>query len=187
MTNPGSLTWETLETTVSHRCSAFDVLTEQVKLPNGTTTRFDYVREPDSAIVLGLTEEEEVVLLREYRHAVGRTTVGLPGGSIEPSDADLEATARRELAEEAGYRADSITLLLAGQPATGSLETTRHYFLAQGCHPAGTPDRDHDETMYVQEQPFEEVLAAVCAGDIRDERTVVPVLYYAQTEADYTR
>lgn len=170
--------WETLERRRSHACDAFEVFTERVRLPDGTTTRFDYVVEPPSAVVLGFTPEGSVVVLREYRHAVGRVALGLPGGSAEPGDDDVAATARRELREEAGYAADRLAPLATAEPANGSLDTVRHYFVAEGCVPLDEPSPDADETIEVETIPYEDLLERVLAGEVRDERTVTAVALY---------
>lgn len=171
--------WETIERGVAHQCEAFDVVTETVRLPDGTQSRFDYVVEPPSVVVLGFTMAGEVIVVDEYRHAVDRVALGLPGGSVEPSDDDLVAAARRELREETGYRASDIAFLFAAEPANGLLNSTRYYHRATGCRPMDEPDRDRDETMRVREIDFDHLVDATLAGDVRDERTVAAVLFEA--------
>ncbi len=175
--------WETNDRRVAHSCEAFTVYTETVRLADGTTTRIDYVDEPDSAVVLAFTPDEDVIVTAEYRHAVGRTAVGLPGGSVEAEDEDLGATAARELREEAGYRPGTLDSLLAAEPANGILSSTRQYFVATECTPTA-PDRDSDESIQVHTVPFSVLQAAVHDGEIRDERTVTAVLAYGTTSGE---
>lgn len=176
--------WDTLERRVAHRCEAFDVYVERIRLPDGSTARFDYVAEPPSAVVLGFTTADEVVILREYRHAVGRVAIGLPGGSAEAADDDLVATARRELREEAGYVAGSIEPLLTAEPANGLLDSVRHYYVAEGCKPVTDSDRDRDETIAVDTVPYGALLDRVLAGKVRDERTVTAVAVHHGRDAE---
>lgn len=178
MTDWSSLAWETLERETAHTCSAFEVFTDWVRLPDGNEARFDFVREPPSAVVLGLNADDKAIVLQEYRHAVERVALGLPGGSAEPDDDDMVATAARELFEEAGYRAAMFQPLLVAEPANGLLDSVRHYFVARGCRPAGEPDRDMDESIRVTTVPFSELFERVRRGDVRDERTVTAVLMY---------
>ncbi|MFP4589836.1 MAG: NUDIX hydrolase [Halobacteriales archaeon] len=178
MTDPADLRWETLERAASHRCEAFEVFTDRVRLPDGSTARFDFVREPPSAVVLGFTPAREVVVLREYRHAVERVALGLPGGSAEADDDDMAATAARELREEAGYDAASIEPLLEAEPANGLLDSVRHYFVARDCEPLAGPDRDRDESIAVEPMPYAALHDRVFAGRVRDERTVTAVAVY---------
>ncbi|MFW6448323.1 MAG: NUDIX hydrolase [Halobacteriota archaeon] len=178
MTDPDELRWETLEREVSHRCEAFEVFTDEVRLPDGSTARFDFVREPPSAVVLGFTPGREAVVLREYRHAVGRVALGLPGGSAEAADTDMAETAARELREEAGYAAGGLEPLLVAEPANGLLDSVRHYFVARDCEPIADPDRDLDESIVVETMPYDALRERVLAGRVRDERTVTAVAVY---------
>lgn len=179
MTDRDVRRWETLDRHLAHRCSAFDVYTEDVRLPDGTAARFDYVSEPPSAVVLPFTAEGEVVVTREYRHAVGRVALGLPGGSREAADGSLEATARRELREETGYLVEgALTPLLVAEPANGLLDSERHYFRAGECVRAAEVERDPNETIAIETLPYTHLLDRVRTGAVRDERTVTAVLFH---------
>lgn len=171
-----SLAWRTLERERPFSCEAFDVYTDRVRLPDGTEARFDFVSEPPSAVVLAETVAGEVVVLEEYRHAVDRVALGLPGGSVEPEDVDLEATAVRELYEEAGYHAGTLEPLAVAEPANGLLDSERHYFKATGCEQAAETDRDLDESIRVRTMGVDELYQRVIAGEVRDERTITAVL-----------
>lgn len=171
------LEWDTIRRTRTFECEAFEVFTECVRLPNGSETRFDYVAEPPSAVVLPITVSGEVVVLEEYRHAVGRVALGLPGGSLEPGDVDMEAAAVRELHEEAGYFAQSMEPLLVAEPANGILDSERHYFKASGCEPSVGTDRDTDESIHVRTMAYDDLVDQVVDGRVRDERTVTAVLF----------
>lgn len=179
------LAWETLERQQSFTCEAFDVFTDRVRLPSGREGRFDHVREPPSAVVLPVTTTGEIIVLDEYRHAVGRVALGLPGGSAEPADADLEATAVRELHEEAGYHAGYLERLAVTEPANGVLDSERHYFKATDCEPSAETDRDRDESIHVRMMPFDDLLERVLDGQVRDERTITAVLLdHCRTDDD---
>ncbi|MFW6153350.1 MAG: NUDIX hydrolase [Halobacteriota archaeon] len=188
MTDDASLAWETIERTRVHACEAFEVFTDRVRLPDGREARFDFVREPPSAVVLGLTADDGVVVLEEYRHAVERVALGLPGGSREPADASMAETAERELFEEAGYRASSFERFLVAEPANGLLDSERHYFVAHDCEPSGRTDRDHDESMRVTTLPYDDLVGRIVAGEVHDERTVTGVLAHrARTRGDESK
>lgn len=171
-----ALSWETLERDRPFACEAFEVVTDRVRLPDGSESRFDFVTEPPSAVVLPVTTDGQVVVLEEYRHAVGRVALGLPGGSAEEDDVDLEATAVRELLEEAGYHAGDLEALAVAEPANGLLASERHYFKAVGCEPAAEVDRDEDESIRVRTMDPAALFERVIAGEVRDERTIVAVL-----------
>jgi ADP-ribose pyrophosphatase len=182
--HPDALAWETLDRETAYRCGGFSVRRERVRLPDGTETDFDAVVEPDAAVVLPLTPDGEVVVVDEWRQAVGRVARGLPAGTIE-ADEEPAAGARRELAEETGYAAESIEHLRTDEPANGLLDARHHAFLATGCRPTATPDHDADETIRVTTVPYEEFHAQVVDGHIDDGRSVIAVLgYEAVRDAD---
>jgi len=175
--DPAVLAWETLERETAYRCGGFRVRREVVRLPNGTETDFDTVVEPDAAVVLPVTPDEEVVVVDEWRQAVGRVARGLPAGTIE-ADEDPKAGARRELVEETGYAAETIDHLRTDEPANGLLDARHHAFLATGCRPTSTPDHDPDETIRVTTVPYDAFRKRVIDGQIDDGRSVIAVLGY---------
>jgi ADP-ribose pyrophosphatase len=152
------------------------VIRERVRLPDGTETDFDYLSEPPAVVILPLTPDGEVVVIEEWRQAVERVNRGIPAGSTEPDDADLSAAARRELREETGYEADRLERLGAVEPANGFADSVHHHFLARDCRPITEQALDADETIHVDTAPFEDLLSAALAGELRDARAVVGVL-----------
>ena len=79
----------------------FKVVTERVTLPNGHELWTDVVRHPGSVVIIPVAEDGRVILVRQYRHAVGRSLWELPAGSLKPRE-DPEAAAIRECHEEVG-------------------------------------------------------------------------------------
>jgi ADP-ribose pyrophosphatase len=176
------LAWETLSSETAYTCPGFDVVQEDVRLPDGTETDFDYLSEPPAVVILPFTRDGDVVIIEEWRQAVDRVNRGLPAGTTEPDDDDFAAAARRELAEETGYGADRIEHLETVEPANGVANAVHHHYIAHGCTPTGEQELDHDETIRVSTVPFDEVYADVLAGDVRDGRMALAVLTYAATE-----
>lgn len=173
-----SLAWTTIDKEIAYTCPGFSIRHETVRLPNGTETDFDYLTEPPAVVVLPLTSDGKVVLIEEWRQAVGRANRGIPAGTVEREDTDLETAARRELREETGYEADRVTLLTTIEPLNGAADSVHHHFLAEGCAPAGGQDLDADESIRTVEERYETVLDAVRAGEVRDGRAVLAVSYY---------
>ncbi|MFC7096894.1 NUDIX hydrolase [Halobaculum marinum] len=173
-----SLAWETLDTDLDYSCPGFDVRRDDVRLPDGTETDFHYVDEPPAVVVLPFTPEGDVVLIEEWRQAVGRVNRGLPAGTVEDDDTDLATAARRELREETGHEAETVEHLHTSEPANGFANSVHHYFLAHGCEPAADQDLDFNESIRPVTADYDTVREAVAAGDVRDGRAVQGIAMY---------
>ena len=179
MESDGDLAWETTGGETEYACPGFAVRRDDVRLPNGSATSYHYVDEPPAVVVLPFTPAGEVVTIAEWRQAVGRVNRGLPAGSVEPdADADLAAAAARELAEETGYEPADLERLCAVEPSNGIANSVHHHFLARGCEPTTERDLDADESIRVHTTDYDDLLAAVLDGEIRDGRTALAVLRY---------
>ncbi len=172
------LAWETVESRVVYECPGFDVVHDEVRLPDGTETDFDYLSEPPAVVVLPFTPDGDVVLIEEWRHAVGRVNRGLPVGTVESDDDDLAAATRRELAEETGHEAGAVEPLRTVEPSNGIADSVHHYFLAHDCEPTADQDLDFDESIRVVPTDYDSFRAAVRDGEIRDGRAVTGLLSY---------
>jgi len=176
------LAWETLSSGTAYTCPGFDVVHEDVRLPDGTETDFDYLSEPPAVVILPFTPDGDVVLVEEWRQAVDRVNRGLPAGTTEPEDTDFAAAARRELAEETGYEAGRVEPLDTVEPANGVADAVHHHFVARDCTPTGEQDLDENESIRVTTAPFDDLYADVLAGEVRDGRMALALLAYAARE-----
>jgi 8-oxo-dGTP pyrophosphatase MutT (NUDIX family) len=139
---------------------------EHVRLSNGhEIEEFHLIEGPSWAAVLSVTEDDRVVLVRQYRHGIAGASLELPAGVLEPGEAPLEA-ARRELLEETGYAAER------WQPiATFATEPSRHtvrahFFFAAGARANGPQTGDLGEDIEVVLVPRTGLLELVENGQI---------------------
>src|SRR5918997_6030011 len=113
------------------------IVSRSFALPDGRTAEFEVVELFDSAAVLALTSEQEVVLVREFRPGPEDVLLELPGGVVEREQAPIEA-ARAELLEETGYEGN---LVEAGSLLKDAYATnTKHVFVATDCRPVAEPE-----------------------------------------------
>jgi ADP-ribose pyrophosphatase len=144
---------------------------ETVRLPNGATVELEIIHHPGASAAVPLLADGRVVLIRQYRHAVGGYIYEVPAGKLNPGETPEEC-ARRELEEEIGYRATSLTPLLSVFTTPGFTDERIHLFLAGGLLP-GRQALDPDEVLEVVTLPLEEALSWIATGAIRDAKTII--------------
>lgn len=140
---------------------ADDVLTGSGAVIEGYYT----VRKKDFAIVVPLTDDEQVLLIREYKHAAADVVMSLPAGIIDTGEAPMQAAAR-ELEEETGYRARSIELLGKYIVSDAFVADWAYFYLARGITPDGEIHLDAGEQIETQLMPFATAVAAAARGEL---------------------
>ncbi len=165
---------EVIDSEIAWRGKIFDVERLQVRLPNGHTSVRDVVRHRGAAAVVALTTSGKIALVRQYRTSLGRVTVEIPAGKLDPGEDPLEC-AKRELKEETGFLAGRIAYLTTIATSCGFADELIHIYLAtqlsfEGARP------DDDEFLNVDLVPVGELVDAVLDGKIEDAKTVVGAL-----------
>ncbi len=156
-----------------HRGRVFDTTVENVTLPNGVTVDLDVLRHPGAAAIVPLTSDNEVVMIHQYRHAIGRMLWEIPAGTLDNNE-EPQACARRELIEETGFRAATWHDLGAVTPVAGYSNERIRLFLALDLSPA-EQDLDMDEVLEVHPLPFQRVVEMIAANEIEDAKTIVAI------------
>jgi ADP-ribose pyrophosphatase len=173
---PDTGRWERLSSEKLLETPYFALRSDKLRLPDGAVKDPYYVIErPDAAIVFPLTEAGEVVLVRQYRPAIGRVEFGLPAGLVEEGE-EPEKAARRELQEETGYSGDKWESLGAVASSPSLKDNWAHLYLARGVERAGPQQPDDYERLEVVLVPVGEILAEVRAGNIVSSSGVAAVL-----------
>jgi 8-oxo-dGTP pyrophosphatase MutT (NUDIX family) len=134
---------------------------------------FFIIEAPDWCNIVPITDEGEVVMVRQQRHGTGEETLELPGGMIDPTDPSPLEAARRELLEETGYAARTVEAIGVIAPNPAMQSNRCHSFLARGLQRIGEPALDGGEDIAVVKVRLEEIPARVARGEICHALVVV--------------
>lgn len=155
----------------------FRVVRTVQQMPDRSTHVREIVRHPGAVAILPLLDDGRICLIENYRVAAGGHLWELPAGTLEAGEEPLDA-ARRELAEETGYRAGKLELLAAFYTSPGVLDERMHLFLATELA-QGEPALEAGEQIANRLTPWPEAIAMAAEGRIQDAKTLVGLLFYA--------
>jgi ADP-ribose pyrophosphatase len=171
---------------VVFQCALFKVVHDKLIEPGGRRNERDVIRHNGSVVILALDNAKSkkdpwIVMERQYRHAANQYLWELPAGKIERGEDPLEG-AKRELAEETGYRAKKWRPLVEYYASPGFLGESMKVFLAEGLEP-GEAQPEEDEQIELRLVKLSEVLKMIEKGAILDGKTLSSVLLYARIKA----
>ncbi|GAA4578578.1 NUDIX hydrolase [Micromonospora coerulea] len=162
----------------------FSVVSDDVTMPGGGTAARDYVRHVGAVAVVALDDAGQVVLIRQYRHPVGRHLWELPAGLMDVSGEDLAAAAARELAEEADLTAGTIDVLVDLHSSPGFSDELVRVFLARDLADVPAEQRhdrrDEEADLQVVRVDLDEAVGMVLAGEITNASCVAGLLAAAR-------
>lgn len=161
---------------VAFKGRVFDVHADMVEEPNGLVIRRDVIRHNGSVVILAIDESKnaadpEIIIERQYRHAVGEFLLELPAGRVEPGESPL-AAAKREMIEETGYRAKKWTLLTRYFASPGFLGEWMQIYLAREIS-EGLAEPEADEQIEIHRMKLSEAMSLVRANKIHDGKTLI--------------
>jgi len=156
--------------TTLHRGRVFRLVNEKYTLETGVTSDMDFIQHPGAAAMVPMLNQKNVVLIKQYRHAIREFIWEIPAGTLVPRESPIKC-ARRELIEEIGYSADDWHQLGAITPLPGYTDERIHIFLASGLKPA-KQDLDADELLNVHKMELNQAIQMIVSGDIQDGKTI---------------
>lgn len=158
------------------RVVTLDILS--VTLPDGVQSKREVVQHPGAVAIVALDDEQNVILVRQYRIAAAQYMVEIPAGTLEP-DEPPALCAERELQEEAGYKPGKLEAMGGMYVAPGYTTEYIHLFLARDLTASDLP-ADDDEFIDVVKMPLASALAQIDSGEIDDGKTVAGILRAAR-------
>ena len=165
----------TLSVQRAHTGRILSVDIEEVRLPNGKTTRLEIIRHPGAAAVVPVDADGNAVLIRQYRHATGDWLLEVPAGTFDHPGEAPEACARREVEEETGLRAGRL-ISLGWIWTTPGITNEKIWLFAAIDLTAATAAPEDDEVLTVVRLPLAEAARRAASGEVCDAKSVCALL-----------
>jgi len=156
---------------------AFNLRVDQVSIDGGPPLPWEIIEHTGGVAMVPLDDAGNVLMVRQYRHAVATELLELPAGTVKKGE-DPAATADRELQEEVGMSAANLELMGEFFLAPGYSSELMRVYVATGLTPATLP-QDADEAIRVERVPFAEAVRMAIKGQIRDAKSVAGLLLVA--------
>ncbi|MBO8170606.1 MAG: NUDIX hydrolase [Bacillaceae bacterium] len=166
-------TEKTISSEVIYDGKIIRVQVDDVELPSGKTAKREIVRHSGAVAVMPITDDNRLVMVRQFRKPLDRELLEIPAGKLEPDEDPLDC-ARRELKEETGFTADSLHHIASFYTSPGFADEIIHMYRTEGLS-AGEAQPDDDEFVEMVTLTLEEAFSRIESGDIRDAKTIMAV------------
>ena len=173
--------WKTLTTKLLENVPIFGILQVTRKPPDGEPVDFWVMELPDWANVVALTDDDQLVLVRQYRHGTDEVTLEIPGGNVDEGESAEEA-ARRELLEETGFGADHWEQIGNVEPNPAFMGNQCATYLARGARKVQEPQPDEYEDLEVVLVDRADFDTLIARGDITHSLVVAAAYHLQQWE-----
>ncbi len=166
-----------LDRKLIHHGVVIDYFQDTISLPNGKEALWDIVDHKGAAAVLPVLDNGNILMVRQYRHALGRYTLEIPAGGLNFREEPMEEAAARELSEETGYTAGKLEFLLMCNTTVAFCDEKIGIYLATDLTP-GQQHLDEDEFVTFEEHSLDEMCQMIYEGKMTDGKTVAALLTY---------
>lgn len=164
-----------ITTLASLRTRSFSAHLDEVILRDGHTGKRMRIDHPEAAAVVPFVSEDEILMVRQYRYALGKETLEIPAGKLDPGETP-EACVRRELREETGYEAGEFTFLYTYAPAIGYSNERIHIYSARRLRKKKTKV-DEREISAVEKHSLGRLKEMAKKGRIEDGKTLLGLFF----------
>lgn len=165
---------KTISSEMIYEGAIFNVRRDKVTTVNGRPSHREIIEHSGGVTLAAVTDEDKMVLVRQFRKAAEKVVLESPAGRIEPGE-DPKETALRELKEETGYTAENLEYVCSFYSSIGYSEEQIHLFYAWGLTP-GETDFDDTEAIITEEYDVFDLKQMVLRGEIEDSKTIAAIM-----------
>ena len=163
----------------------FSLHQKQVRSPRtGDISEMLALHFPDWVLILALTPQLEVVMVRQYRHGTEQVCLELPGGLVDPDDDSPDVSAQRELLEETGFTVSNIRLIGECYPQPAILSNRCFFYLAEGAVKTRQQDLDANEDIEILTVPLKDIRTKIENKEV-DHGMVLLAFFFLQMQKEY--
>ena len=151
---------------------------DSIRLPSGRTAIREVVHHPGGVVAIPVLADGRLLLIRQFRYPLQKYILEFPAGKLDINLPPLE-TVSREVEEETGFRARSISLETSFYTSPGIIDEKIHLFVARDLEPVAQ-SLEEGEHITVEAHSLEECLDMVFSGEIADAKTILGLLWYCR-------
>jgi 8-oxo-dGTP pyrophosphatase MutT (NUDIX family) len=169
--------WALIDSKVDRDYRVFKIKVDTSLSPRTNKAGQFYVIDTNDWVnIIPITEDGQVVMIKQYRHGSKKVTLEIPGGLVD--DESAEKAALRELLEETGYRGDSVTYLGATNPNPAIFNNLCHTFLVENVKKVSDINLDDNEDIEVVLKPLAEVSNLIADGSINHALVIIAFHFF---------
>ena len=168
--------YKRLKRELKYKGVILDFYADTMQLPNGKEVVWDCLEHKGAAAVVPVMSDGKICMVRQYRNAIGRETLEIPAGGLNPGET-MKECAIRELEEETGYKSNQVEFLINSYSAVAYSSEKIEIYVAKNLVLAKQP-LDEDEFINVVTYTVDELVEKILKGEIGDSKTVAAIMAY---------
>lgn len=169
--------YERISRELIHKGAIIDYYQDTMKIPNGNTAKWDFIKHKGAAAVVAVKEDGRLLMVRQYRNALERETLEIPAGGLNGPEEPTDLAAARELEEETGYTAGKMELLISLYTTVAFCNEKIDVYVATDLKKS-RQHLDDDEFLDVESHEIEELIQLIYDCKIQDGKTISALLAY---------